>query len=436
MTKEKHIPKIRLFPPQDSIHPGSDFYTHINGNWIRQAHMPSFITSYSISEEVENEVAAQLSKEIDKSVAAIKSDESLSREREEVGTLALSCLQTSYQPRSVAFLRTLINKLGCIRDINDVASTLGEFIRFRVSTILSIFAGSESKHSNKMYLCIGSGNIGLPDPSYYKATAPGKMRTLLGYIGLLRRLGTDFDVPNLEMLASLEAESIGPLMKSQEDDEILTRGSELQKKYKYIPWNILFQIVFDSSSSEWENKNFLILSKSWITYLNKQFKTLTLTQWKIWLAGNLILHALPILPPPYDDYHFELFGKKLRGQTEKMPQKNLALSLCQQWLTVSLGKIFEDCCLDKTAVRNAKVLATNIQSAAIRRINATEWLAVSTRKKAVLKVSNIYFGIGIPDVWPVQASHPHLVRDNLLHNILKLGESRTMNDIEIGRAHV
>ena len=140
MTKEKHIPKIRLFPPQDSIHPGSDFYTHINGNWIRQAHMPSFITSYSISEEVENEVAAQLSKEIDKSVAAIKSDESLSREREEVGTLALSCLQTSYQPRSVAFLRTLINKLGCIRDINDVASTLGEFIRFRVSTILSIFA--------------------------------------------------------------------------------------------------------------------------------------------------------------------------------------------------------------------------------------------------------------------------------------------------------
>lgn len=426
--------KICLFPPRESIKPGDDFYTYINGNWIHHARMPAFTSSYSVSEEVEDAVAANLMKEINKAVLAIKKNKSdLSKDEELIGTLSLSCLQTSYQQNSVAFLKSLVDKLGCIRDINDVASTLGDFLRYRINTILSIFSGPESKHSNSIYLCIASGSLGLPDVSYYKATAPGKMRTLLGYIQLLRRLSKDFDVPNLELLASLEATCVGPLTKAFGDTEYLITGSKIAEDYRAVPWSILFQSSLDLAPSEWSHKKFLVLSKSWLSYLNKLFRTLTLSQWKIWLAGNLILHALPILPPPYDDLHFDLFSRRLRGQTEKIPQKNLALLLCQQWLPTALGKIFEDCCLDKDTVRQAKKIAHAIQNAAIHRIHKTTWLDISTRKKAISKVRHIHFGIGVPEIWPELATEPALVRDNLLHNILKLGELRTINDIELAK---
>jgi predicted metalloendopeptidase len=421
--------KIILFPPRKTVKPGKDFYTYINGNWIRHASIPSFISSYSVSEEIEDQVSEELQKEVQKAVAAIKNEESITRERELIGTLALSTLQTSYQKESLSFLKTLINKLGCIRDINDVASTLGDFCRYRVDTIISVFSAPESKHSKKIRMCIGSGSIGLPDISYYRATAPGKMRTLLAYIQLLRKLGEEFDVHGLELLASLEAGSINSLIKSMGDDEIILKGVEIKERFKAVPWDIFFEAGFNLTPNMWANKEFIILSTNWLKHINKLFKTLTLAQWKIWLAGNLILHSLPILPPPFDDLHFELFGKRLRGQTEKIPQKNLALLLCQQWLPVQLGKIFEDCCLDKENVRLARKLSTSIQDATIYRINKATWLDPSTRRKAVSKVKHVYFGIGIPEVWP-ETYEPQLLRDNLLKNILMLGEARTINDLE------
>jgi len=431
-TRRIHKSHVALFPPRKTMKPGDDFFTYINGNWVHSARMPAFISSYSVSEEIEDEVAAKLFREIEKSVKDIQEDIKVSREREEVGTLALSALQPSYQKNSITFLKSLVNKLGCIRDTNDVASTLGDYCRYRINTLLSIFSGSESKHSSSIRMCIGSGSLGLPDVSYYKATAPGKMRALLGYISLLRKVGADFDVPNLELLASLESTCVTPLIKSFGDDEILMKGSEIVKKYKDVPWSIIFGSALELTPSVWANKQFLVLSKSWLQYINRLFKTLTINQWKIWLAGNLILHALPILPPPYDDIHFELFGKTLRGQTEKIPQKNLTLLLCQQWLTVSLGKIFEDCCLDRDVMRAAEKLSENIKEACIERIQATKWLNPVTRRKAVSKVNHVYFGIGIPEEWP-KTYDISLVRDNLFKNILLLGEALTKNDIEASK---
>ena len=429
MAKTKHT-TIHLFPPQKNIKPGNDFYKHINGNWIRHAHMPPFITSYSISEEIEDTIAKELYTQIELSVKSLKENKPLTIEEEQIGTLALSCLQNSYQSNSVTFLKSLVNKLGCIRDINDVASSIGDFIKYRINTVLSIFASPDSKNSSKIYLCIGTGSIGLPDVSYYNATAPGKLRTLVRYIHLLRQLGREFNVQNLELLASLESTCTRSLIRSYGDSEFLMNGSEIISKYNSVPWNIIFEAAFGFTPSEWHNKKFLVLSKSWLVYLNKLFKTLSLSQWKIWLAGNTILHALPILPPPYDNMHFKLFGHNLQGQTEKIPQRNLALLLCQQWLPISLGKIFEDCCLNTESVREVKRLVNNIQDAAIKRINNLEWLDIGTRKKAILKVKHIHIGVGVPEKWATSAE-PTLVRDNLLQNILKLGEIRTLNDIQL-----
>lgn len=420
--------KPKLFPPRTTIKPGNDFYAHINGNWQRHVHVPPHSTSYGVSEEMEEQIAKELQKEMKKSVKEVKNGGQLSNEEEEIGTLALSALQPSYQKESVAFLESLIHKLGCMRDVNDVASTIGDFCRYRVNTLLSITSGPESKHSRKIRISIGIGEMGLPDVSYYKATAPGKMRTLLGYIRLLRTLGEKFNIPKLELLAGFESESANPMKDSFGDDEVLMKGSTLAKKYREIPWDIIFANTLNFSNNESDNTTFIIKSQKWLKYVNKLFRTLTVSQWKIWLSGNIILHALPVLPPPYDDYHFALFGKMLRGQKKKVPELDFALDLCEKWLPVSLGKVFEDCCLDTENVRIARKLADNIMDAAIRRIHVTNWLDSTTKRKAISKVKHVYIGLGVPEVWP-HTVEPELVHNNLLKNILKLGESQTETDL-------
>ena len=72
--QQHHYPprKPPLFPPRKSVKPGDDFYTYINGNWLKHAHMPSFVSSYSVSEEIEDGISAKLFKEIEKSVGGIR----------------------------------------------------------------------------------------------------------------------------------------------------------------------------------------------------------------------------------------------------------------------------------------------------------------------------------------------------------------------------
>jgi hypothetical protein len=75
-------------------------------------------------------------------------------------------------------------------------------------------------------------------------------------------------------------------------------------------------------------------------------------------------------------------------------------------------------------------LAKNIQESAINRIRNLEWLDIGTRKKGISKVKHIHIGIGVPEKWP-DSVEPDLTRNNLLQNILKLGEVRTLNDIQL-----
>ena len=54
-TKEPHIPK-----PDPRIKPGDDFYKHINASWLRHIHMPAYLSSYGVSEEIEATIEKEL----------------------------------------------------------------------------------------------------------------------------------------------------------------------------------------------------------------------------------------------------------------------------------------------------------------------------------------------------------------------------------------
>lgn len=422
---------IIITEPKKSINPGDDFYNYINGNWIQHAHIPSFISSYSVSEEIEDEVAVKLTKQMTECIKEVRVGGGAKiPDRNSVGTLAFSALQSGKQHNSVHLLKILVERLNCLRDLRDIATTLGDLVRYRIGTVVSVFASPESHHSRTVRLCIGSGTLGLPDVSYYKGSAPGKMRTLLAYINLLRKLGKMLDVPDLEIMASLESSAVGPLTRAFGDNEFIMTGSEISKKWSAIPWDAFWQSSFSLSPSEWASRRFIVTSRSWMSYLNRLFKTLSLKEWKIWFAGSIILHSLPILPPPFDDFHFELYGRRLKGQSEKIPQHILALTLCQEWLPVQLGRIYKECCLNKHTLILARRLVESVRDAAIKRIETADWMNSVTRGKAIKKIKKVYFGVGIPEKWPEEGK-VQLVQDNLFQNILLLGEERTRYNLNL-----
>ena len=151
----------------------------------------------------------------------------------------------------------MISSLKCIRDINDIISTLGDFIKHRIPTTLSFSVNPMETESTHLKLTISPGKLGLPDLNYYRSNT-GKTRIVNAYIHLLKILGKDFDVPELEQVFGIEEIIAISINKGREDGDVIMKGSELKLKYKNIPWDILVHSTLNWTPSKFNNHSIII----------------------------------------------------------------------------------------------------------------------------------------------------------------------------------
>ena len=300
LTRKKRLPSNPKIPPvKKNIKPGDDFYIHVNGNWLRHVNMPSYLSSYGVSEEIEGIIDNELLEVLNDSKNAIETipDKSIPHTKYLLGTLCESVINTSSQSLNVKLLYDMISSLKCIRDINDIISTLGDFIKHRTPTLINIeIAPTETDSEYLRVILTPNIRLGLPDLSYYKQGYAKKSITS-SYIKLLSLLGNKFNIPRLEQVFGIEEIIANSIHDNDVWDDVIMTRDELRKKYKNIPWDILFNFIFNWTAEE---KHIIILkNKTYFSNLNKWFISFPLDTWKILFASELILHMLPVLPSPY-----------------------------------------------------------------------------------------------------------------------------------------
>ncbi len=423
---EPHVPPLR-----QTVKPGSDFYSFVNGNWLKQTHIPPYLSSYGVSEEIESQIDKECMQILQDAQGLVQRmpDKYLPRQQYLIGTLTESALNLKSQQLNVNFVRTTIARFQCARDIHDVGRTIGQFIRKRIPTQLSMMIIPMETQSSVLRLAIGGGSTGLPDPSYYTDPDPAKLKAIDLYSKMLKTLGDDFSVPELEQVIGLEKFAAPLLTEYKRDKEFITKGSELQKLYPGIPWEAIFMGATDMKPSQWKPLSILVLSKSWLSALQKWFRTIPIMLWNQWLAHNFLLYVLPLLPPPYDNLEFELYGRGLKGQRQKIPQPRLALKLAQAWLPQSLGDVFVNQFVSPTLKVRVTELARRIRAAAAEKAGSTPWLHPETRILARKKTKSIHLGIAYPSYVP-QESKVKLNPERLVENVLVLGEADFQDELE------
>ena len=411
-------------PPRTTINPGTDFYTFVNGNWIKRVQMPAYLSSYGVSEEIEGQINTECSKILEDARAVVLQtpDKRIPKQQYLLGTLTESALNPKSQQLNVNFVRTTVARFQCARDASEIGATIGDFIRHQIPTQLSMMVIPMETQSSILRLALGPGAVGLPDPTYYIDPDASNLKAMDDYSRLLKTLGDDFSIPGLEQVIGLEKLSAPLILESRKDTEILLKGAELQTQFPAIPWDDIFSKALDWNLADWKHQNILILSKKWLRALNKWFRTLPIALWKQWLSHNFLLYILPLLPPPYDNMEFEFYGHKLKGQRQKTPQPRLALKLAQEWLTQSLGDVFIHRYVPETLKAAATDLARHVRNAAAERAGSTPWLEAATRQLARRKTKEIHLGIAYPSYVP-QEGLVKLNPERLVENVLILAEA-------------
>lgn len=407
---------------------GKDFFRFVNGKWLDSVHVPPYISSFGVSEELEQSIQKTLVRIMDRCI--FKSKTSTSKSYEDsieiaVGHVAHSALNSKVQKRSVKSLQNILLDLRCMRDKNDIARTMGELCKYKIPGVFWLFGQYENQNQTKFTYTIGIGKVGLPDLSYYKKTAPGKSKTLWKYANLLQTVGKMMNIENLSQVIPIEELLAGAIQKSLTEKTIQMKGSEMEKEFPDIPFDVLFQTV---GLKTWKTELFFVDARNWLEVLQKMFRHLPLESWKLLFATELILHFLPYLPPPYDDIYFDFFHKLLRGQTQKIPQKELTVLTLTQWMTPFMSKLYVSYYGKPELKRETGRFIEELKQSTKHRLQETEWLQPATRKEAIEKVDKMIVSIGYPDTF-AKLPIPTVKSDNFLENILQLGNWQTAYEI-------
>jgi putative endopeptidase len=377
-----------------------------------------------VSEEVELLIERQLETILKKSYTLAEKGAKPSTKREKmmdvIGRFMLSSLRVEKQQNSVAFLRKIIRPIVCLRGPEDVMERIGSMNRQGISTFMNVTI-FQKKNPSEYTLMVGCGTLGLPDDTYYSGTAPGKTQTLLAYVKLCEEVGKRLSIDDLRTAVQTEASLSGIIKRYKDDSFEDIEGKNLEKVFSGIAWDTLFTSY---GVNNWKTKTVRIYNMKVIKQIENCLKTWPLDSWSNLFTLHTILYALPVLPPPYDDIHFQFFGKRLRGQVEKLPQDQLTLNLVRTLLRIPLSYLYVEDYIDASTKKDAMNFADTIHKHALDRLTKVEWLEESTKKLAVRKLRTMTFSISNPDEFP-GIKIPDLITDNFLLNMFLLSEMNT-----------
>ena len=403
-----------------------DFYLCVNKSWLKTVHVPPFKAAFGVSEEIERKIETNLFQLAFQSREAFQKTQTTKTLETMVGAIAESALKTASQPKNVQTLQFHLGKLNCLKTKEEIAKVLGEYCRARIGTLFRIDGVYLDTQNGNYCLQIRRGSIGLPDRLYYEDESPGRWKTLHFYEDYLEKVGQRLGIPSLKAIVPIE-KKLAPfiLMKKISEKPKQLRGSSLESLYRHIPWSSLFE---GYGLGDWKQRVFSVESHEWMSIVNKLFETEEVSFWRLVFSSELVHHSIAYLPPPYDDYHYEFFRKRLRGQAMKLPQKYLMLEVLTEYATPFVSKLYKDTFLTSEFRGNAVTFAKEIQSAAVHRLNSVEWLEPRTREAAKEKVEKMLLSIAYPDTFGVTPL-PKVNPECLLETIFSLETWKTENDI-------
>ena len=396
--------------------------------------MPSYLSSYGVSEEIEGIIDGELNTLLYSALRRVRSEEDADIDHWTtlLGTFMNSALHVPSQIKNVQHTQKLVNKLACMRDCADICTTLGEYAGFRVRTgLLQVTVGPRETDTRHLYITLMPGDLGLPDNTYYTDKSIPMVRNMEAYVKLLSKLGGLFGVDGLENIIRFEYEAAHVLKVAEEEREEFLTGATLERRYKNIHWE-QFSVsgLLGMSREKFAKTQFVVTSTRWLEAIDKWCAKLTIDEWRIWLSAQVLIANLPYLPPPYDDMHYEFYGKRLRDQSEKLPQKQLALYSAQKWLSGPLGKLYIKHYTDPQTKKEVTKLAGEVIDASIERMKVNKWLSEKTKTDAIRKIRDIAVNISTPEPFELDyLKDVHLSSTEFVKNIYILGAAEHRRDL-------
>lgn len=381
--------------------PGDDFFMYVNGIWYDTAQIPASQTgvgSYSFLNFPQRMRLKAILDSISQSNNVPGSIE------QKVGDFYASGMDTAaINKRGYEPIKPVLARIDGINDINTLLSVVCEEQKAGDGSILGFYVGPDDKHSTVNIAQLAQTGIGLPEREYYFKTDSSTLAIQSAYKNYVAKLFelTGTDAATATKYAAITY-GIEKQLASSHRTNIELRDvkanynklavADLVKKQPNLNW----PTTLSNLGATVDSLN--MGQPAYYDKLNAMLKSVSLTDWKIYLKANALTNYANFLSKPFVDASFN-YAKVLTGQAVQKPRSEEMTQSVDRSLGHALAQLYVKKYFPEEAKKRMRVLVDNLKIAFEARINKLDWMSDSTKTKAKEKLAAFTEKIGYPDKW-------------------------------------
>ncbi|MEV6388397.1 M13-type metalloendopeptidase [Nocardia xishanensis] len=398
-----------------SVRVQDDLFVHVNGRWLDDYQIPAdravdgaFRALY---DQAELDVKAIIQN------AAAEEAEPGSDARK-IGDLYSSFMDT--ETVAAAGLAPISAELAAVHEVADrsaFAALLGRLQRTGVGGAVGVYVDTDDKDSSRYLVHAGQSGIGLPDESYYRQDEFAEIRAkYIAHIGRMFALAAAD--PRIAALLPDDLDSVGQRVFELERklaaghwDVVRRRDAELSYNLTSFDALVAENPEFDwaawtSALAEGTGKQadelfaeVVVRQPSYLRTFAQTWADENPADWRAWAAWRVLRSRAPYLTDEVVEENFDFYGRTLTGAQENRERWKRGVSLVQELLGESVGKLYVAEHFPPEAKARMVELVANLQEAYRRNISELEWMGQDTRKAALAKLEKFTPKIGYPERW-------------------------------------
>jgi endothelin-converting enzyme/putative endopeptidase len=316
-----------------------------------------------------------------------------------------SCMdQARIDQRGLEPLRPLLAEIDQIREPAEIGRMIARLHGMDVHVPFKMSGRSDLHTPTNVVAWIESAGLGLPDRDYYMKDEPrfvearakylvhvAKMFTLAGRDEAAAKRAAD-TVMAIELGYARATLDNVALRDPTATDHTMT-VAQLQQLTPSFDWS-----AYDAAAGL-KPATFNVTEPAFVAELDRQLKATSITDWKTYLAWQLIHSAAGSLSQPFVDEDFAFMEHYLAGTQEIKPRWKRCVEETDSQLGEALGKKYTDKFFPPAAKARMQLLVKNILAAMHDTIERLDWMTPVTKQRALEKLATFNPKVGYPDKW-------------------------------------
>ena len=384
-----------------SIKPGDNFFRYVNGRWYDTAKIADDQTgvgSYSFMNIPQKQLLQNILDSVSKAQNTPGSIDQKVGDFYAAGMDTATINQRGYEP-----IQPILARIDAIGDVPSLVQFATIEMKTGNRSIIGFGISPDNKNSGINIAHVYQAGIGLPDRDYYFKTDSSTLAIQQAYkkyiATLLQLTGSSLvDATRQAEVAYGIEKQIAAAHKTNIEIRDVNANfnkmavSAINKTEPNIGWETVLSHLGTKTDS------IDVAQPGYYDRLNALLKSVSLTDWKIYLKASTLENYATALSMPFVNASFE-FTKALSGQAIQKSRRQIMTEIVDRHLGQALGQLYVKRYFNEDAKKRVLDLVNNLQKAFENRINHVDWMSDSTKQKAKEKLYAITKKIGYPDKW-------------------------------------